>query len=134
MRAFEQEIIEKIRKLDQTQHQIMNEIQPVSFAFVEWFNERLSCEFWTADERLFNAVRSQLTWVKWIGNFAGYNGFGGMNLTPSEPTVLPPLSTLERGKRAQRAGVRCGQKSYRKADSTKRIRTRNFEFRPPEYA
>jgi predicted nucleic acid-binding protein len=31
--------------------------------------EHLSCEFWTADERLFNAVSSQLTWVKWIGDF-----------------------------------------------------------------
>lgn len=31
--------------------------------------ERLECEFWTADERLFNAVNQQLAWVKWIGNF-----------------------------------------------------------------
>ncbi len=27
------------------------------------------CDFWTADERLYNAVGHQLTWVKWIGDF-----------------------------------------------------------------
>ena len=32
--------------------------------------ERLNCDFWTADERLFNAASSQLAWVKWVGNFA----------------------------------------------------------------
>ena len=31
--------------------------------------ERLNCDFWTADQRLFNAVREQLGWVKWVGNF-----------------------------------------------------------------
>ncbi len=31
--------------------------------------ERLTCEFWTADEKLFNAVSSQLSWVRWIGLF-----------------------------------------------------------------
>jgi predicted nucleic acid-binding protein len=31
--------------------------------------ERLGCDFWTADEKLFNAVNSGLPWVKWIGNF-----------------------------------------------------------------
>jgi len=25
-------------------------------------------EFWTADEKLYNAVRHQLAWVKWIGH------------------------------------------------------------------
>lgn len=25
------------------------------------------CEFWTADERLYNTVRDRLTWVRWIG-------------------------------------------------------------------
>lgn len=25
------------------------------------------CEFWTADEKLYNAVSSQLPWVNWIG-------------------------------------------------------------------
>lgn len=29
--------------------------------------ELSNCEFWTADERLFNAVKKQLAWVKWIG-------------------------------------------------------------------
>lgn len=31
--------------------------------------ERLGCEFWTADEKLFNAVKQSLAWVKWVGNF-----------------------------------------------------------------
>lgn len=31
--------------------------------------ERLNCEFWTADEKLFNAVHDKLDWVKWVGNF-----------------------------------------------------------------
>jgi predicted nucleic acid-binding protein len=31
--------------------------------------ERLNCEFWTADKRLYNAVCQDLTWVKWLGNF-----------------------------------------------------------------
>jgi len=26
-----------------------------------------NCDFWTADERLYNAVRHELTWVRWIG-------------------------------------------------------------------
>jgi predicted nucleic acid-binding protein len=30
--------------------------------------ERLNCAFWTADERLFNAVREGLSWVHWVGN------------------------------------------------------------------
>lgn len=25
------------------------------------------CDFWTADEKLYNAVRHALPWVKWIG-------------------------------------------------------------------
>jgi predicted nucleic acid-binding protein len=31
--------------------------------------ERLNCEFWTADEKLFNAVQQSLNWVKWVGKF-----------------------------------------------------------------
>ncbi len=27
------------------------------------------CEFWTADEWLYNSVKDQLAWAKWIGNF-----------------------------------------------------------------
>jgi predicted nucleic acid-binding protein len=27
------------------------------------------CEFWTADERLYNAVQRELAWVKWLGHF-----------------------------------------------------------------
>jgi predicted nucleic acid-binding protein len=29
--------------------------------------EMMNCEFWTADERLFNAVRDKLSWVRWLG-------------------------------------------------------------------
>ena len=31
--------------------------------------ERLQCDFWTADERLFNAVKQDFAWVKWLGDF-----------------------------------------------------------------
>ena len=31
--------------------------------------ELLQCPFWTADERLFNAVRHELGWVRWLGNY-----------------------------------------------------------------
>jgi predicted nucleic acid-binding protein len=31
--------------------------------------EKLDCEFWTSDQRLYNAVSSQLLWVRWLGNF-----------------------------------------------------------------
>jgi predicted nucleic acid-binding protein len=30
--------------------------------------ERLKCDFWTGDERLYNTIAHRLTWVKWIGN------------------------------------------------------------------
>jgi len=30
--------------------------------------ETLGCDFWTADERLYNAVKDQLPWVHWIGH------------------------------------------------------------------
>ncbi|HML23737.1 MAG TPA: type II toxin-antitoxin system VapC family toxin [Aggregatilinea sp.] len=29
--------------------------------------ERLACDFWTADERLYNAIASQFTQVNWLG-------------------------------------------------------------------
>ncbi len=29
--------------------------------------ESLNCEFWTADERLYRALRGELTWVRWLG-------------------------------------------------------------------
>jgi predicted nucleic acid-binding protein len=33
------------------------------------------CAFWTADEKLYNAVHHKLPWVKWIGDYtAGSNG------------------------------------------------------------
>lgn len=31
--------------------------------------ERLGCEFWTADERLYNSVSRELAWVNWVNNF-----------------------------------------------------------------
>ena len=31
--------------------------------------ERLSCDFWTADERLFNAVKNRFSGIHWLGNW-----------------------------------------------------------------
>lgn len=31
--------------------------------------EMMGCEFWTADERLVNAVRGELSWVRWLGDY-----------------------------------------------------------------
>lgn len=31
--------------------------------------EKMGVEFWTADERLYNAVHDRLTWVRWLGAF-----------------------------------------------------------------
>lgn len=31
--------------------------------------ERLNCEFWTADERLYNSFKNDLKWVRWLGDF-----------------------------------------------------------------
>lgn len=31
--------------------------------------ERLGCDFWTTDEKLFNASAEQLGYVKWLGHF-----------------------------------------------------------------
>lgn len=33
--------------------------------------EREGCEYWTADERLWNTVKAQLPWVRWLGERAG---------------------------------------------------------------
>ena len=32
--------------------------------------ELQGCEFWTADERLFNQVKDKLSFVKWLGHYA----------------------------------------------------------------
>ena len=32
--------------------------------------EIMNCPFWTADERLFNAVSSELSWGHWLGNYS----------------------------------------------------------------
>jgi len=29
----------------------------------------LGCEFWTADEQSCNAVKEQLPWVRWLGDY-----------------------------------------------------------------
>lgn len=31
--------------------------------------ERLNCEFWTADERLFNSVQSQFSHIRWLATW-----------------------------------------------------------------
>lgn len=31
--------------------------------------ERFSCDFWTIDERLFNAVKNNMPYVYWLGNW-----------------------------------------------------------------
>lgn len=31
--------------------------------------ERLSCDFWTADERMFNAVNGKFPMIRWLGNW-----------------------------------------------------------------
>lgn len=31
--------------------------------------ERYNCEFWTADEKLYNAIRQQNPYIRWIGNY-----------------------------------------------------------------
>jgi len=30
--------------------------------------QRFSCDFWTADERLFNAVKDRFPGIRWLGN------------------------------------------------------------------
>jgi predicted nucleic acid-binding protein len=32
--------------------------------------ELYSCDLWTADERLYNAVENRVPWVKWLGDYA----------------------------------------------------------------
>jgi predicted nucleic acid-binding protein len=27
------------------------------------------CDFWTADEKLYNVVRDELDWVRWLGDY-----------------------------------------------------------------
>jgi predicted nucleic acid-binding protein len=31
--------------------------------------QRENCEFWTADTRLWNSIKNQLSWVQWFGNY-----------------------------------------------------------------
>ncbi len=31
--------------------------------------EMAGCPFWTSDERLFNAVQAELSWVHWLGHY-----------------------------------------------------------------
>ena len=32
--------------------------------------ERHHCELWTGDERLYNAVRQRIPWIRWIGSYS----------------------------------------------------------------
>ena len=32
--------------------------------------ERIDCELWTADERLWNSTRAELGWVRWVGELS----------------------------------------------------------------
>jgi predicted nucleic acid-binding protein len=32
------------------------------------------CDFWTADEKLYNAAKDKLSWVKWIGHATSNHG------------------------------------------------------------
>lgn len=34
--------------------------------------ERLSCDFWTADERMFNAVKDRFPSIRWLGNWKAH--------------------------------------------------------------
>lgn len=31
--------------------------------------EREACDYWTADERLWNGVKGELSWVRWLGSY-----------------------------------------------------------------
>jgi predicted nucleic acid-binding protein len=31
--------------------------------------EREACDYWTADERLWNGVKQELPWVRWLGSY-----------------------------------------------------------------
>ncbi len=31
--------------------------------------QRENCEYWTADTRLWNAVKRRLSWVRWLGDY-----------------------------------------------------------------
>jgi predicted nucleic acid-binding protein len=36
--------------------------------------EHLQCEFWTADQSLYNILNASLAWVKWIGHYQRESG------------------------------------------------------------
>jgi predicted nucleic acid-binding protein len=38
-------------------------------------SEVRGCEFWTADERLYNQVKDKLAFVKWLGNYMPWTTF-----------------------------------------------------------
>ncbi len=47
--------------------------------------EREGCEYWTADERLWNAVKTQLSWVRWLGEHMASGQPASPPPTPSRP-------------------------------------------------
>jgi len=32
--------------------------------------ESLGCEFWTVDEKFYNAAHDRFSWVRWVGNIS----------------------------------------------------------------
>lgn len=77
----------EIRTLEEVLRLPVRQIRPVglhrrAWALAQQFNrpvaydshylavaEMAGCPFWTADERLYNAVRHELSWVHWLGAF-----------------------------------------------------------------
>lgn len=38
--------------------------------------ERERCEYWTADQRLWNSVKATLPWVRWLGTYSPHPAHG----------------------------------------------------------
>jgi len=43
-------------------------LSPYDCAYLA-LGEKEKCDFFTGDKRLFNAVKNQLSWIKWIGDY-----------------------------------------------------------------
>jgi predicted nucleic acid-binding protein len=35
--------------------------------------EKTGCEFWTADQKLYNALKDTIPWVKWLADYQGHS-------------------------------------------------------------
>jgi predicted nucleic acid-binding protein len=44
-------------------------LYPEGLHRIAWELAMLSCELWTGDRRLYNVVKDELPWVKWLGNY-----------------------------------------------------------------